>query len=247
MNRIKYRKKTLCQAKGPTYIEVAPAKGSFSSAEGAGRTLWPCIHCWKPRGQLSITGTLHNTFCESLISKSSDLSVLTTKSLLWINANLLFEVAIASLGKQQMEKDQNTCFPALSDDAANDSFYEMHFQKVILWLETNPICPVKGAPLQFLAWHGAAGGKKKPSSWKVKRRPHTGVGTCLAELRQPAGVGVTTAAFQIKQRAAHDSPGWMPPNTARHTSRSIHSVWHWKRYPEPWPILCLFSIRLLLL
>lgn len=173
--------------------------------------------------------------------------MLTTKSLQWINANLLFEVAIASSGKQQMKKDQNTCFPALSDDAANDSFYEMHFQKVILSAWNQPHLSSKRGPAPVLNVTRGSWREKKPSCWKVKKRPHTGVGTCLAELRQPAGVGVTTAAFQIKQRAAHDSPGWMPPNTARHTSRFIHSVWHWKRYPELWPILCLFSIKLLLL
>lgn len=90
-----------------------------------------------------------------------------------------------------------------------------------------PICPAEGALLRILAWHGAAGGgkkKKNHSSWTVKTRRHTGVGTHLAEPREPAGVGVSTAALQIKQRAAHDSPGWMPRNTARHASRSIHCL-----------------------
>lgn len=124
-------------------------------------------------------------------------------------------------------------------------FIKSTFKKSLCQLETNPICPVKGALLQFLAWHEAAGGEKNPSSQTVKRRPHTGAWTCLAELREPAGVGVSTAALQIKQRAAHDSSGWMPWNTARRTSRSIHCVWPWKRYPEPQPLLCLFSMKLL--
>lgn len=119
-------------------------------------------------------------------------------------------------------------------------FIKSTFKKSFCQLETNPICPVKGALLQFHAWHEAAGGGKNPSSQTVKRRPHAGVWTCLAELREPAGVGVSTAALQIKQRAAHDSSGWMPWNTARRASRSIHCVWHWKRYPEPQPRLCLF-------
>lgn len=120
---------------------------------------------WKVPRQLSINGTLHITFCVPWKSKSSEFSVFSefsTKSLHCIDANILF-VVIASGGKQLMEKDRNTCFPALADYCRKQFLLlNVLLKKSFSRLETNPHLSSRRGPAPDLTvTQGSWRGEKK--------------------------------------------------------------------------------------